>query len=521
MRKSHYAAVERRFITLSQGLLEDTQSYLRYSDATFGAFVTDHGIPANLRAFIGWFALCGTMPNESDIERLIAVIGTSDHNRISRWLHSCARRTGKSARYRDIRLIHDSLYDLTNVSVRIASPTGIPRVSSQFLDGNPDLHDRCFIWSDGVMESISYRGKSEDTYLKAKVFRSGRTKSVSRMQRYMTEWILRKNYSSNSRILYYIMLLTELLTNRLVRSVTQFRRTGPSTALLPLATVLIMEPVSSEATSRYIVLKHCLPSTRLSLMIYDLLPLHLPNNFLPIVVENYVHKLRLLKYCDSLATDSVHLIPVVEGALQLMQVRVAPQILARPLHIERKWLAIELRKPPQVVQFLQIGALENRKNHQLALSAFSQLRIAGRQYNIVGLHKRRSRLISELTEAVRLTSGSVRFLYGLSDEDIIELSRSVTAMVYPSTAEGYGLPILEGLAMGLPVIASDIAPHRQFNDLGGIVYFDPTSVTDLRQAMELVADPDENWRLRLSIQSDRIPANPNEWARETRLALET
>jgi glycosyltransferase involved in cell wall biosynthesis len=256
-------------------------------------------------------------------------------------------------------------------------------------------------------------------------------------------------------------------------------------------------------------------------MIYDLLPLHLPNNFLPIVVENYVHKLRLLKYCDSVATDSVHLIPVIEGALQLMEVGVAPQILARPLHIEPKWLAIELRKPPQVVQFLQVGALENRKNHQLALSAFSQLRIPGRQYNIVGIHKRRSRLISELTEAVRLTSGSVRFLYGLSDEDIIELSRSVTAMVYPSTAEGYGLPILEGLAMGLPVIASDIAPHRQFNDLGGIVYFDPTSVTGLRQAMELVADPDENWRLRLSIQSDRIPANPNEWARETRLALET
>jgi glycosyltransferase involved in cell wall biosynthesis len=93
-------------------------------------------------------------------------------------------------------------------------------------------------------------------------------------------------------------------------------------------------------------------------------------------------------------------------------------------------------------------------------------------------------------------------------------------MVYPSNAEGYGLPILEGLAMGLPVIASDIAPHRQFSEIGGIVYFDPTSVTSLKLAMEFVANPENNWNLRSSIRFERIPADPSSWARETRLVLE-
>lgn len=131
-----------------------------------------------------------------------------------------------------------------------------------------------------------------------------------------------------------------------------------------------------------------------------------------------------------------------------------------------------------------------------------------------------AKLITELIEQVKKTDGIVEFHHGLTDEQIIELSRSTTAMVYPSIAEGYGLPILEGLAMGLPVIASDIAPHRQFSELGGIVYFDPTSVTSLKLAMEFVADPENNWNLRSSIRFERIPADPTAWARETRLVLE-
>jgi len=114
----------------------------------------------------------------------------------------------------------------------------------------------------------------------------------------------------------------------------------------------------------------------------------------------------------------------------------------------------------------------------------------------------------------------VNFLHGLSDEEILELGKTVTAVVYPSAAEGYGLPILEGLAMGLPVIASDISPHRQFEKIGGIVYFDPNDIHDLARAMQIISEPEYNNSLRRQIRRDLIPADQKTWVRQVRDTLE-
>jgi glycosyltransferase involved in cell wall biosynthesis len=55
----------------------------------------------------------------------------------------------------------------------------------------------------------------------------------------------------------------------------------------------------------------------------------------------------------------------------------------------------------------------------------------------------------------------VEFLDDLSNEELIELYRRCTAVVYPSLMEGFGRPALEGMAVGRPVILSDIAVHKE------------------------------------------------------------
>jgi hypothetical protein len=75
--------------------------------------------------------------------------------------------------------------------------------------------------------------------------------------------------------------------------------------------------------------------------------------------------------------------------------------------------------------------------------------------------------------------------------------------------------------MGVPVIASDIAPHRQFSAIGGVVYFNPKDLNSLETAMRRLADPIENGRLRSSIRFDKIPMSYSDWARSVRSILES
>jgi glycosyltransferase involved in cell wall biosynthesis len=257
------------------------------------------------------------------------------------------------------------------------------------------------------------------------------------------------------------------------------------------------------------------------MMIYDLLPIQIPDNFLPIAVEHYVHQLRLMRYCETLLTDSAHLPSILHGALAMMESEAPPQIKPQPLHISKQWSRNRYVKVPLSTHFAQIGAIETRKNHHYALAAFTQLKINDSAYSIVGRERKIPDFMKQLIDFSNRNGQKVVFRHGLTDDDIISLFESVTASICPSTAEGYGLPVLESLAMGVPVIASDIPPHRQFAPIGGIIYFDATSVESLMLAMREVSNVERNAELRGSIRSDRIPDNTTMWARNARLALES
>jgi glycosyltransferase involved in cell wall biosynthesis len=84
--------------------------------------------------------------------------------------------------------------------------------------------------------------------------------------------------------------------------------------------------------------------------------------------------------------------------------------------------------------------------------------------------KYRLKLVSTLTRYGEVIRGIVRelglerrvdFLDGLSQRELIDLYRGCAAVVYPSLMEGFGRPALEGMAVGRPVILSDIPVHLE------------------------------------------------------------
>jgi glycosyltransferase involved in cell wall biosynthesis len=133
---------------------------------------------------------------------------------------------------------------------------------------------------------------------------------------------------------------------------------------------------------------------------------------------------------------------------------------------------------------LAVGTLEPRKNLGLALRAFMALPPATRKrYPLVlvgmsGWHT--SALEQQLAPLIQ--AGEVRQLGYLSREDLVKVTAGALAMVYPSVYEGFGLPPLEAMACGVPVIAANASSIPEVVGRTGIL-IDPQDETQLTQAM--------------------------------------
>src|SRR5260370_13265747 len=90
-------------------------------------------------------------------------------------------------------------------------------------------------------------------------------------------------------------------------------------------------------------------------------------------------------------------------------------------------------------------------------------------------------------EVEQLAGGSVRLTGWIPREQLYELFRGARGFIYPSMFEGFGMPVLEAMAAGVPVACSNIPPLREI--AGSTVrYFDPASHDEIRDALQLLAD---------------------------------
>lgn len=79
---------------------------------------------------------------------------------------------------------------------------------------------------------------------------------------------------------------------------------------------------------------------------------------------------------------------------------------------------------------------------------------------------------------------------GVSQAQMVELYQGSDVISFPSTYEGFGLPILEGQAVGRPVLTSALAPMSEVCGEGGAVLVDPYSVESIRQGFrEIIENP--------------------------------
>ena len=136
-----------------------------------------------------------------------------------------------------------------------------------------------------------------------------------------------------------------------------------------------------------------------------------------------------------------------------------------------------------------VGTLEPRKNLSVLVSAFEEVTRARPQRNTqLVIAGGRGWLSGPLFEAIANSPVRERIVLTdyLHDEDLQALYSSCRAFVYPSIYEGFGLPPLEAMACGAPVIASRI-PALEETTGGAALLFDPKSAAELtRNILELL-----------------------------------
>jgi glycosyltransferase involved in cell wall biosynthesis len=174
------------------------------------------------------------------------------------------------------------------------------------------------------------------------------------------------------------------------------------------------------------------------------------------------------------------------------------------LGVDEAFFPLAARRHPE--QFLlTVSTLHPHKNLAGLLRAFAIFRQTHPEFRLVvcGLHGFSSGPLHELRESLGLAD-AVEFPGWIPREDLHALYERAWTFVFPSLFEGFGLPVLEALAAGIPTACSAIEPVAGIA-ADAALQFDPTNEAAIAAAMTRVCD-DTELRERLSLAGPRRAA---------------
>lgn len=269
---------------------------------------------------------------------------------------------------------------------------------------------------------------------------------------------------------------------------------------------LWFEQVSFPLSCRYLDLTHVpyfasplFPTTPTVVTIHDLIPLILPAYRSALFVRAYTHLVaEAAKRAKAVITDSQASKRDILRLLGIPPERVDAVYLAAdekfvPVKDENRLAALCRRYNLPSSYFLYLGGFDQRKNVPTLLRAFALL--GSRKVNLVIAGKLPKRETSLFSDPRRLVcelglEKEVIFTGWIPEEDKPALYSGALAFVFPSLYEGFGLPVLEAMTCGTPVIASDRTSLPEVVGEGGILV-DPEDVEEIAKAMKaLLSDND-------------------------------
>jgi glycosyltransferase involved in cell wall biosynthesis len=235
---------------------------------------------------------------------------------------------------------------------------------------------------------------------------------------------------------------------------------------------------------------------------YDALPLTHPQ-FFRLDVER---ELPLMRYNGTVAR-SENVAFISSSIRKVFETRVARRALRNAVvtPLGADGLVAVPPEPPATPTFTVLGTIEPRKRYPMVLDAFERLWLEGHDYRltVIGSPATDAGTVARLrhhAERARLT-----WLEQADDDDIATVLSQSSAMLFISDAEGYGLPPLEAMAVGCPVIVSAKLPALDALPSAGQVRLEEPNVETLVAAVQDLADPASNAAHRARLKELTLP----------------
>lgn len=221
--------------------------------------------------------------------------------------------------------------------------------------------------------------------------------------------------------------------------------------------------------------------------VHDLIPITHPEYCRPGERERHLTRMRTaVRVGRGMIVPSQHTLDTLkrfcgDAGLPFPPAAVAPLASSLP-HVEAG--------PPPVAEpyFVVVGTIEPRKNHGMLLQLWRSLvernGKAAPRLVVIGRRGWKCGDVTDLMGTCPQLRDFVMERGACTDRELVTYLRHAQALLFPSFVEGYGLPLAEALALGVPVIASDLAVFRE---VAGEVpeYAGPL---DSRRWMELIVD---------------------------------
>lgn len=234
---------------------------------------------------------------------------------------------------------------------------------------------------------------------------------------------------------------------------------------------------------------------RTMFLVHDLIPISHPEYCRPAEDTRHRHRIETIARRADVVVFNSRFTQAAWQAYVAATGLPQPQGVVVPLGIEAVFRAGP-RGPAletEVPYFVVVGTIEARKNIAFLLQVWKQWTREGREPRarlvIVGRRGWESENVFDLLDRSPALASSVVEVAELGDVGLAALLRGARAALAPSLVEGFGLPIAEALALGVPMIASDI---DAFREVGGpfAEYVDPIDGPGWIAAFEDYVRPD-------------------------------